>query len=311
MVRDVLTGGEPGRFYRGNIHCHSNESDGLASPETVIDAYRNQGYDFLCLSDHFEAEYGWQVVDTRSFRDADFTTILGAELSSASWDDRLCYWVVAAGLPPDFAEPPTDDHAEAIRRAREAGAFVVMLHPGINNLPLASAVQGLPGLEAIHAVEVYNHNAAMGAIPDRDNGAYMLDGLLESGRRLMLTAADDAHWGHPRDRFGGWLEVHAAGLEADALVASLKDGHYYATQGPELRELTLEGHRLTVRTSEVYAITLTTSGDRWHSGKECHGEIGAPISEAEFDLSPFTGTYCRVIAVDEAGRRAWANPIWP
>ena len=57
-----------------------------------------------------------------------------------------------------------------------------MLHPGLNNLPLA-AVDGLSGLEAVHAIEVYNHNAAMAAIPDGANGAYMLDGLLESGLR--------------------------------------------------------------------------------------------------------------------------------
>ncbi len=45
---------------------------------------RAAGYDFLCLSNHFEAEYGWQVIDTRYFRDETFTTLLGAELSSAS-----------------------------------------------------------------------------------------------------------------------------------------------------------------------------------------------------------------------------------
>jgi len=42
----------------------------------------------------------------------------------------------------------------------------------------------LPALDAIHAVEIYNHNGAMAAIPDRAEGAYMLDGLLESGLRL-------------------------------------------------------------------------------------------------------------------------------
>jgi hypothetical protein len=32
----------------------------------------------------------------------------------------------------------------------------------------------------------------------------MLDGLLEMGRRLLVNAGDDAHFGHPADRFGGW-----------------------------------------------------------------------------------------------------------
>jgi predicted metal-dependent phosphoesterase TrpH len=56
-VRDLLKDGE-GRFFRGNLHCHSDRSDGRRSPEHVIGAYRDAGYDFICHSDHFEAEYG-------------------------------------------------------------------------------------------------------------------------------------------------------------------------------------------------------------------------------------------------------------
>ena len=310
MARDVLKGAKVGRFFRGNLHCHSSRSDGLLGPEEVVAAYRDAGYDFLCLSDHFEEEYGWRVTDTRALRDENFTTILGAELSSAPWEERNAYWVTAAGLPPDFGAPPADDHAEAIRRAADLGAFVVMLHPGLNNLPLAAA-DGLSALDAVHAVEVYNHNCAMAALPDRAEGAYMLDGLLERGRKVLVNAGDDAHFVHPRDRFGGWVEVYCDRLDPDALLDSLKAGRYYSTQGPELQELLVDGDRLRVQTSDAYAISLTTGGDRWLCGSERHGEDVAPITEAEFDLAPFRGSYRRVTVVDPAGRRAWSNPIWP
>ena len=308
MAQDLLRDGE-GRFFRGNLHCHSNLSDGQTSPEDVASAYRDAGYDFLCLSDHFEAEYGWRITDTRHLRDKDFTTILGAELSSAPWDDRDCYWVTAAGLPVNFEAPPADHHASAITKAREAGAFVVMLHPGLNNLPLAAAGR-LPALDAVHAVEIYNHNGAMAAIPDRAIGAYMLDGLLENGRRLLVNAGDDAHFGHPSDRFGGWIEVHAECLDPDLLLASMKAGRYYSTQGPTIREQVIDSDRLLVKTSEAYAINVTTGGDRWQSGDERH-DMNGRISEAEFDLTPYRGSYCRVIVVDADGKRAWSNPIWP
>ena len=90
MAQDLLKGGE-GRFFRGNLHRHSNRSDGLVEPEDVAAAYRDAEYDFICLSDHFEAEYGWQVTDTRHLRDKRFTTIVGAELSSAPWTERNTY----------------------------------------------------------------------------------------------------------------------------------------------------------------------------------------------------------------------------
>jgi hypothetical protein len=310
VAQDLLKDGREGRFFRGNLHCHSSRSDGLLEPEQVVDAYRAAGYDFICLSDHFEEEFGWRVTDTAHLREDGFTTIVGAELSSAPWEQRDCYWVTAAGLPVDFAAPPVDDRAEAIRRAARGGAFVVMLHPGLNNLPLAAA-EGLPALDAVHAVEVYNHNCAMAALPDRANGSYMLDGLLEGGHKVLVNAGDDAHFGHPRDRFGGWVEAHCDRLDPEALLASMMAGRYYSTQGPSLRELIVDGDRLRVETGEAYAIALTGGGDRWQRGSERHSEAGAPVTEAEFDLAPFRGSYCRVTVVDPAGRRAWSNPVWP
>jgi len=124
----------------------------------------------------------------------------------------------------------------------------------------------------------------------------------------LVNAGDDAHFGHPRDRFGGWVEVHCDRLDPEALLGSMKAGCYYSTQGPSLRELIVDDEQLRVETSEAYAISLTTGGDRWKSGSERTGE---PVVEAEFDLAPFRGSYCRVTVVDPAGKRAWSNPIWP
>jgi hypothetical protein len=70
----------------------------------------------------------------------------------------------------------------------------------------------------------------------------------------------------------------------------------------------VDDERLRVETSEAYAISLTGGGDRWQSGQAHTGE---PITEAEFDLAPFRGSYCRVTVVDPEGKRAWSNPIWP
>jgi histidinol phosphatase-like PHP family hydrolase len=308
MARDLLKRGR-GRFFRGNLHCHSNQSDGHRAPEEVVAAYREARYDFIVLSDHFEEDYDWQITDTRELRDEHFTTIVGAELSSGPWDLPNTYWVVAAGLPPDFP-PARQDHAGAIRRAREAGAFLVMLHPGLNNLLLSTADRP-PSLEAIDAIEIYNHNMAMGAGPDGAHGAYMLEALLQEGFRVMAVAGDDAHFEHPQDRFGGRVEVHCDGLDPDGLLYSLKRGYYYSTQGPSLRELQLDGNSLYVETSDAYSITLTGTGDRWLDASSRFAEGDEPILEAHFDVAPFLGSYCRVTIVDHDGLRAWSNPLWP
>jgi hypothetical protein len=40
------------RWYRGNTHAHTLWSDGDAAPELVVAWYKEEGYQFLCLSDH-------------------------------------------------------------------------------------------------------------------------------------------------------------------------------------------------------------------------------------------------------------------
>jgi hypothetical protein len=77
-----------GRYFRGNLHCHSDLSDGKRTPADVVAAYHDAGYDFIVLSDHFEGEYGWRVTDTRAMRAEGLTTILAAELSSGPWNER-------------------------------------------------------------------------------------------------------------------------------------------------------------------------------------------------------------------------------
>ncbi|HEX7290706.1 MAG TPA: CehA/McbA family metallohydrolase [Conexibacter sp.] len=296
----------PGRFHRGNLHCHSDRSDGALSPAELVRSYREAGYDFLAITDHFEERFGWPVTDTRPLRGDGFTTLVGAELSSADWSDPSVYWVAAVGLPPDFRPPRAGDHAEAIARAAAAGAFVCLLHPGLNGLR-ADAADRLPAFDAVEAVEVYTHQSWIYR-PDTAVAAPFLDALLEGGRRLGAVAGDDAHFRDGPDAFGAWVEVFARACAPDALLAALKAGSYYATQGPRIDSLALDGDELRVRCSPAARVLLTGPAGRW---RRWRWRLAEPLlTEAVFSISDFRGSFCRVTVVDADGRRAWSNPIW-
>lgn len=47
------------RHHRGNLHAHTNQSDGRFYPDAVIDLYRNAGYTVLALTDH-DSRHGLQ-----------------------------------------------------------------------------------------------------------------------------------------------------------------------------------------------------------------------------------------------------------
>ena len=290
---------KPGRFYKGNLHTHSTRSDGGLSPGEVATAYRTRGYDFLALTDHFLERYAFPIVDTAPFRTASFTTLLGAELHGPTLENGEPWHILAVGLPLDFAPPAPGETGPAIAsRAAAAGAFVGMAHPAWYSLGLDDALT----LADAHAVEIYNTGCDREA--DRGDSWHLIDVLIERGKRLFAYATDDAHFHEQPDAFGGWVQVRAAQLDPAALLAALKAGHFYSSQGPELLDISATGDELHVACSPAAAIHLTGRGARRRS------HYGDALEEVTFSLAPFRGSACRVTIVDSAGKRAWSNPIW-
>src|SRR5215467_12877564 len=219
---------QPGRFFRGNLHTHSTRSDGTLSPEAVLETYQRHGYDFVALTDHFLERFGYPVTDTRFLRSADFTTLLGAELHAPRTESGLDWHLVAVGLPIEF-EPPSlaETGPELAARAAAHGAFVGIAHPAWYSLTLTDALS----IEDAHAVEVYNEGSAQWS--DRGDSWYICDLMLSRGRRIEAYAADDAHFLSSRPvAFAAWVQVRATELSPEALVASLRMGSYYSSQGP-------------------------------------------------------------------------------
>lgn len=297
----------PGRFWRGNLHTHSTRSDGVLSPEEVCRRYRAEGYDFMALTDHFVGAYGYPIVDTVPFRTEGFTTLLGAELHSGAMANGELWHILAVGLPADFApsdspdfqpKPGQETGPEIAARAVAAGAFVAVAHPQWSGLTLADART----IEAAHAVEIYNHGCAMGC--DRPDGAAIADLLLTEGSRLTLIATDDAHFSEP-DHFGGWTMVKAERNEPEALLDALKRGDFYSSQGPELRDVRIEGDKVVVECSAVVSVVALGHGT---GAKAVHGHS---LTRAEVPLARLNNSpWVRVSVIDAAGRRAWSNPIW-
>ena len=297
----------PGRFWRGNLHTHSTRSDGVLAPAEVCRRYRAEGYDFLALTDHFIGAYGYPIVDTVPFRDPGFTTILGAELHSGAMANGELWHILAVGLPPDFARSNSPDFLvvanqetgpEIAARAVAAGAFVAIAHPQWSGLTLADA----RSITAAHAVEIYNHGCAAGC--DRPDGFAIADLLLSEGRHLSMIATDDAHFSEP-DHFGGWVMVKAIANSPEALLAALKAGHFYSSQGPELRDVRVEGDKVVVECSAVSSVIAMGQGT---GAKAVHG---ASMTRAEVPLVRLNDSpWIRVAVVDAAGKRAWSNPIF-
>ena len=296
----------PGRFWRGNLHTHSNLSDGAWALDEVVNAYKRNGYDFLMMSEHFTHHFNYPIADTRRHRGNDFTTILGAELHAPVTSAGEWWHILAAGLPLDFAPVKKGETGPQIaRRAVDAGAFVGIAHPAWSQLTIEDG----RALSFAHAVEIYNHGCAVEC--DRGEGFYLHDQLLNEGHRLSAFATDDAHF-KSADHFGGWVQVKAESLDPEDLLRALKKGHYYASQGPQLHDITLSGDDLTVTCSPVDTIAIVCGISRTAV------QTGRAITSATLSMRKLqdgwmmekTSPWFRVVVIDNAGKRAWSNAYW-
>lgn len=290
---------QPGRFYKGNLHTHSTRSDGGLEPGAVLAAYRERGYDFVALTDHFTPRYDFPIVDTTPWRTPDFTTLFGAELHAPALQNGEVWHLLAVGLPPDFAPTAQGETGPQLAaRAAAAGAFVAIAHPAWYGLTPDDA-RSLG--EAAHAIEVYNTGCEVES--ERGDSWELADILLNEGRRLTACATDDAHCRDVPDTFGGWVMVRASALEPAALLAALHAGHYYSSQGPELHDIAVAGDTIRVACSPARSIHLLGPGSL---GRYLRGD---GLREATFPL-PARRRFVRVTVVDADGKRAWSNPIW-
>lgn len=290
----------PGRFLRGNLHTHTDASDGALPLAEVIARYRAAGYDFLAVTDHFLPQFNYPVTDTTAFRDAGFTTLLGAEIHAPRTQMSALWHLVALGLPLDFAPNAEGETGVSLaRRAHEAGAFVGIAHPAWYQLSLEDAETVLP---YAHAVEIYNHGSHV--MHDRGDGAYLLDGLADRGHQTLTYACDDAHF-HAPDLGGGWVEVKAEDNTPEAILAALKAGAFYSSQRPKIHHVEITDDEIIVECSPATGVLV--NGQGYQQAYDYRGGIShARLSKVKLGATP----WCRIIVIGEDGKRAWSNPIW-
>ena len=341
MTYDLFHRDGPGRFYRGNLHTHSTRSDGGMAPEAVCEAYRQQGYDFVAITDHYSAEFGFPITDTRGARREDFTTLIGAELHAPALANGHAWHILAIGLPFDFGPVQEDETGPSLaRRAADAGAFVALAHPAF----YGATIEDLESIPAAHAIEAVNE--VCGRLNDTATSWYHVDQMLAAGRRITAIGADDAHFrGHssnfslsgvdlrrdPADLltalrrsavdpianesgeempagFSVWVWVRAGRLDPDCLVSALKAGDFYTSQGPVIHDIRLSEDRQHVKIVSSPVTSVLISGD---PGRFAFAfRHGVQLTHCTFPISAYHGSFFRVTIIDAAGRRAWSNPIW-
>ncbi len=289
-----------GPWYKGNLHTHTTNSDGRFEPQATVDLYAQGGYDFLAISDHNT------VTETADLDARGMALIPSVELHGGTAEMGQDYHLVCIGAHGPTLPIPPGTAQEAVDYVRAAGRLCFSAHPYWSSLTTRDLIE----IDGYHGVEIYNNTCERGI--GRGHSEPHVDALLARGRKLLLTAVDDAHFGY-WDGLGGWIMVRAAQLDVASLLDAIEAGRFYASTGPEIKVVEVRDDTVHVECSPVRTVALVTPwpGCGWSTGRmRAQGAEDPRIVETDLPLHDGERGF-RVEVVDAHGRRAWTNMTVP
>jgi hypothetical protein len=326
-------------WYRGNTHAHTLNSDGDAAPDAVVRWYREHDYQFVVITDH---EFLTDVEPLNKILGADerFLVIRGQEVTQWSENPRQPAAHVNAidntrvvfpvgerqcngggcGARAPSNMPLSETYAKNIAAIVAAGGLAQVNHPNymwsvrpedlfaIPDRTLFEIWNGIPNIN--------NLGGSDGAGNTSQSTEELWDQLLSRGQILWGVGSDDSHEYHDLDNAQSarpgqaWIVVRAAALKADAIVAALRAGDFYASNGVVLEDVKVDAR----------SISITVKPDSSEPARASRyltrfiGRYGKVLAEVA-GLKPsylWQGGegYVRATIIDSNGRRAWVQPVF-
>jgi hypothetical protein len=317
------------RWWKGNTHTHTLNSDGDSSPGEVSHWYRDHGYDFLVLSDHnyytvidelgreFDRETRREresaAQEKREPRLRSFLLIPGEEVTDKI--DKAEIHVNGLGTLHVVGAQGGRSKNEVLQRNIDAiiaaGGVPSVNHP---NFAWSLTPDDIAALKRLRHFEIFNghpdvHCAGGGGSLSLDD---LWDDLLSRDVRLFGVAVDDAHsfksWGPRESNPGrGWIQVRAAELTREAIRAAFEAGDYYASTGVSLADVGRDGDVVRVKIAPE-------KGDDAKFTTFFIGARGRVLArqlelESSYTLQP-GDVYVRARIVSSRGESAWTQPFF-
>ena len=302
----------PRRWYKGNTHTHTLNSDGDSAPDEVVRWYREHGYHFVVISDH---NYLTDVEPLNGMMGAKdkFLVIRGEEVTDRAGEKPIHVngLNVERLVEPQGGATVVETVQRNVNAVREARGVPHINHP---NYYWAIPPDQLAQVRNYRLFEIYNghplvNNDGGGDSPGLEE---VWDRMLSSGQLVFGIAVDDAHvFKRPWDRMAarpgrGWVSVRAEELTAASLLDALERGEFYASTGVALRDYDVDTRQMTITIDEQ----PTSKYRVLFIGRNGRVLREATSSPATYEFTGDEG-YVRAKVLDSNGNVAWMQPVRP
>ncbi len=329
-------------WYKANLHCHTNVSDGALSPIQVIDLYKKLGYSVLAITDHdvfsdYSKEFcsdefllipaiegSMYLLENDSClpsNDVNYTDLVWREDSKRQCT-KMHHFNAYLGTSEMHKNVKTNILSHGYKRNAKVFAkpcdFENELQKEVNfyrengcflsyNHPLLSNTTEMDfiNIEGLWALEVYNHTSKIGwNLGGRD---FMLDTLIREKKKINALAVDDNHNKREvSDSGGGYVMINSDSLEHDDIVQNLLNGNYYSSSGAHIYSITRENDEVILECEKMQEIQIIV-GDKVFDTKFFTSEES--IEKVTYKIKGHE-KYIRYVCKNMHGKYAWTNPIY-
>ena len=299
-----------GNWYKGNLHSHTTNSDGRATPQEVADWYYRHGYDFLAITDHDV------ITDVAPLQKEGFLVIPGIEFGYAPAEEPG-FFLDMLGIHmkelPEFLDPerkgritynPDMSPQQIIDYLNENDGIAIMCHPYF----MINMTEPYLKYRDYVGVEAYNYVCE--AIRGRGNQEIYWDTMLFRNKRLWGFATDDSH----APEFGyGWIHVKAKENTLPAILDAIREGSFYSTTGIQIYDLEYTKEKVKIvfdRPCDVVFMAENGFVIRSYDNQQVLVD-GRRRFYVEGDLTKIPNfKYLRLELVDSRGKKAYTNPVF-
>lgn len=280
------------RWFKGNLHTHTNRSDGRLAPEEAIALYRENGYDFMAITDH------WKPSEN-CLHENGMLLLSGCEYDIGSnVRDGIFHIVsIGCGTPPQLTRANTQQ--EVIDEIHRCGGLANLAHPcwSMNTLDQLMPLNGVDFTEIFNSVSDLPRNC-------RPYSGDIIDKLAARGIYWGIAATDDTHWYGETDSCRSFILVKAEECTRDAILDAIRQKNFYASQGPRM-DVTFDGRKLRVTClpEDHVASVMYYTDWVWENHR---GDVGIDLTVSEYEFTA-KDTMARVEITDADGRCAWSQ----
>ena len=240
------------RCFKGEVHCHTYESDGVQDVCHTIGNYRSAGYDFLAITDHYitmSAEKAMKIMNTTP---VNMTLLLGEECHVPTEQIHAVHIGGRESVNAYFRNHPTQTEQEVAaieqqlnlpahinrrdytwrvwiaQKAREFGGLSILAHPHwiwFDTYFMASAItQQLLSDGIYDALDITDQEA--------DTTLALWAEMQARGHRIPVVGCTDSHYtdaNNPhRPARGGYTIVFAPDASTQSILDAIRDGRSLA-----------------------------------------------------------------------------------